>query len=99
LKLIISSATLDAEEFYDFFNANTSKDRAKDTTSIISLEGRMYPVDILYTTEPVNDYVEKAIQTVFDIHTKEPEGDILVFMTGREEIDKVVSEIIDRAST
>jgi ATP-dependent RNA helicase DDX35 len=36
---------------------------------------------------------------VFDIHTKEPEGDILVFMTGREEIDKVVSEITDRAST
>ncbi|GAB5587907.1 hypothetical protein Unana1_02807 [Umbelopsis nana] len=99
LKLIISSATLDAEEFYDFFNANTSKDRSKDTASIISLEGRMYPVDILYTTEPVNDYVERAIQTVFDIHTKEPEGDILVFMTGREEIDRVVSEITERAST
>lgn len=59
----------------------------------------MYPVDILYTTEPVNDYVEKAIQTVFDIHIKEPNGDILIFMTGREEIDRVVSEISDRAST
>jgi ATP-dependent RNA helicase DDX35 len=99
LRLIISSATLDAEEFYDFFNVNTSKDKSKDTCSIISLEGRMYPVDILYTVEPVNDYVEKAIQTVFDIHTKEPKGDVLVFMTGREEIDKVVSEITERAST
>jgi ATP-dependent RNA helicase DDX35 len=97
--LIISSATLDAEEFYDFFNSNTSKDKDKDTATIISLEGRMYPVDVLYTTEPVNDYVEKAIQTVFDIHIKEPTGDILIFMTGREEIDKVVSEIADRAST
>ncbi|KAJ2964476.1 hypothetical protein NQZ79_g615 [Umbelopsis isabellina] len=99
LRLIISSATLDAEEFYDFFNSNTTKDKAKDTATIISLEGRMYPVDVLYTTEPVNDYVEKAIQTVFDIHTKEPNGDILIFMTGREEIDRVVSEISDRAST
>jgi ATP-dependent RNA helicase DDX35 len=99
LRLIISSATLDAEEFYDFFNSNTSKDKDKDTATIISLEGRMYPVDVLYTTEPVNDYVEKAIQTVFDIHIKEPTGDILIFMTGREEIDKVVSEIADRAST
>jgi ATP-dependent RNA helicase DDX35 len=90
---------LDAEEFQDFFNANTSKDKSKDTCSIISLEGRMYPVDILYAVEPVNDYVEKTIQTVFDIHTKEPEGDVLVFMTGREEIDKVVSEISERALT
>ncbi|KAG2183343.1 hypothetical protein INT43_006348 [Umbelopsis isabellina] len=99
LRLIISSATLDAEEFYDFFNSNTTKDKTEDTSTIISLEGRMYPVDVLYTTEPVNDYVEKAIQTVFDIHTKEPNGDILIFMTGREEIDRVVSEISDRAST
>lgn len=97
--MIISSATLDAEEFYDFFNSNTTKDKAKDSATIISLEGRMYPVDVLYTTEPVNDYVEKAIQTVFDIHIKEPNGDILIFMTGREEIDRVVSEISDRAST
>ena len=59
----------------------------------------MYPVDIHYAEEPVADYVEKAIQTVFDIHTKEPEGDILVFLTGRDEIDNVVAEISERATT
>lgn len=59
----------------------------------------MYPVDIHYLDEPCSDYVEQAIQTVFDIHTKEPAGDILVFMTGREEIDTVVSEIKERATT
>lgn len=68
--MIISSATLDAEAFYRFFNHNTSKDKTKDTATIISLEGRMYPVDTLYTEEPLADYVEGAIQTVFDIHTK-----------------------------
>jgi ATP-dependent RNA helicase DDX35 len=59
----------------------------------------MFPVDVLYSEKPVVDYIEKSIQTVFDIHTKEPEGDILVFMTGREEIDTVVSEIYERGKT
>jgi ATP-dependent RNA helicase DDX35 len=99
LRVIISSATMDAEHFYRFFNTNTTKDISKDTATIISLEGRMFPVDVLYSDEPVSNYVEKAIQTVFDIHTKEPAGDILVFMTGREEIDTVVGEIYDRGKT
>lgn len=68
--MIISSATLDAEAFFQFFNHNHTSDQSKDTACIISLEGRMYPVDILYVDEPVQDYVEHTIQTVFDIHTK-----------------------------
>ncbi|KAG2225110.1 hypothetical protein INT45_011793 [Circinella minor] len=100
LRVIISSATLDAEAFYRFFNHNTSTtDKGKDTATIISLEGRMYPVDILYSDKPVDDYVEKSIQTVFDIHTKEPAGDILIFLTGREEIDTVVAELYERSRT
>ncbi|KAI9308744.1 Asp-Glu-Ala-His box polypeptide 35, isoform CRA_a [Cunninghamella echinulata] len=99
LHVIISSATLDAEGFYNFFNHNKTKDKTKDTATIISLEGRMYPVDILYVDKPVADYVEYTIQTVFDIHIQEPRGDILVFLTGREEIDKTVSELYERAKT
>lgn len=90
---------MDAEQFHGFFNTNTSRDPAKDTAAIISLEGRMFPVDILYMDKPIVDYVEKCIQTVFDIHIKEPAGDILIFMTGREEIDKVVSEVYERGKT
>lgn len=59
----------------------------------------MFPVDIMFTEKPVSDYVEQAIQTVFDIHTREPPGDILVFMTGRDEIDSVVAELYERSST
>ncbi|ORZ23561.1 putative ATP-dependent RNA helicase DHX35-like protein [Absidia repens] len=99
LHVIISSATLDAETFYKFFNHNQTKDQTKDTANIISLEGRMYPVDTLYVDEPVADYVETSIQTVFDIHMQEPRGDILIFLTGRDEIDRVVSEIYDRSKT
>ncbi|KAF9572912.1 hypothetical protein EC968_009218 [Mortierella alpina] len=100
LRIVISSATLDAEAFAAFFSTNRSRDdKLQDNTSILSVQGRMYPVDLHYLPEPCDNYVEKAIQTVFDIHTREPAGDILVFMTGREEIEEVVSEIRDRATT
>jgi ATP-dependent RNA helicase DDX35 len=103
LRIIISSATLQAEEFLRFFTCNagevavTNKGDTQQLGTIISLEGRTYPIDILYLESPAEDYVEQSISTVFDIHTKEPEGDILVFLTGREEIDNVVQAIAERA--
>ena len=101
LRIIVSSATLQAEDYLAFFNGSDNvqgTDEEEKTGRIVSLEGRMYPVDILYTEAPVEDYVEKAIQTVFDIHTKEPDGDILVFLTGREEIDTAVQAISERSA-
>jgi ATP-dependent RNA helicase DDX35 len=104
LRIVVSSATLQAEEFLAFFSGDeavqdlNSNQISNGTGSIISLEGRMYPVDILYTEVPVEDYLEKAVQTVFGIHTKEPDGDILVFLTGREEIDTAVQAISERAA-
>ncbi len=101
LRIIVSSATLQAEDFLAFFNRSDDvqgTDEGEKTGRIVCLEGRIYPVDILYAEAPVEDYVEKAIQTVFDIHTKEPDGDILVFLTGREEIDTVVQAISERSA-
>ncbi|KAI1471814.1 P-loop containing nucleoside triphosphate hydrolase protein [Daldinia caldariorum] len=103
LRIIISSATLQAEEFLNFFSQQSDHQEPPDgdkseVGSIISIEGRMYPVDVLYLESPAEDYVEKAISTVFDIHAKEPHGDILVFLTGREEIDAAVQAIAERAA-
>ena len=42
LKLLISSATLDAEKFSEYF----------DYAPIFRIPGRRYPVDILYTKAP-----------------------------------------------
>lgn len=103
LRIIISSATLQAEQFLSFFadeetNQGVNEKGKIEVGTIFSVEGRMYPVDILYTENPVEDYVEKAVQTVFDIHTKEPDGDILVFLTGREEIDDAVQGILERSA-
>ncbi|KAI0485461.1 P-loop containing nucleoside triphosphate hydrolase protein [Xylaria cf. heliscus] len=102
LRIIISSATLQAEEFLKFFsvpseNQESADDKVNQTGSIISLKGRTYPIDVLYLESPAEDYVEKVISTVFDIHNTEPDGDILVFLTGREEIDSAVQTIAERA--
>ncbi|KAL7753895.1 hypothetical protein RI367_000827 [Sorochytrium milnesiophthora] len=93
LRIIVSSATLDAEMFAAFFNTNESGDTARDNVSIISLEGRMFPVDIYYLNQACEDYVERAVEVVAQIHQQEEAGDVLVFMTGREEIDYVVAQL------
>ncbi|KAH9951416.1 P-loop containing nucleoside triphosphate hydrolase protein [Amylocystis lapponica] len=64
LRLIISSATLDATSFLDYFTAGNPPDEA----IIVSLEGRMYPVQVAYLQEPVSDYVQKAAEVVWSIH-------------------------------
>lgn len=55
LRLIISSATMDAESFKNFFNHNSTRDKSKDTSAIMSITGRTYPVDIFYSEKPVRD--------------------------------------------
>ncbi|KAH0802047.1 pre-mRNA-splicing factor ATP-dependent RNA helicase DEAH1-like isoform X1 [Histomonas meleagridis] len=57
------------------------------------LPGRLYPVDIIYTQEPVSDYVESAITYAIKIHRDEPSGDILIFLTGEEEIETACQRI------
>ncbi|KAK9705466.1 hypothetical protein RND81_07G059300 [Saponaria officinalis] len=77
LRLIVTSATLDADKFSGyFFDCN-----------IFTIPGRTFPVEILYTKQPETDYLDAALITVLQIHLTEPEGDILVFLTGQEEID------------
>jgi ATP-dependent RNA helicase DDX35 len=96
LRIIVSSATLQAESFADFF---TEDDESKLGCRIVNLEGRAYPVDMLYLESPADDYVQKAVETAFNIHTQEGDGDILVFLTGREEIDRVTQLLSERAAT
>jgi pre-mRNA-splicing factor ATP-dependent RNA helicase DHX16 len=88
LKLIISSATMDAEKFSKYF----------DDASIFMIPGRMFPVDIYYTKSPEADYVDAAVVTVLQIHVSQPlNGDVLVFLTGQEEIE-TAAEILTQRS-
>lgn len=83
LKIIIMSATLDAQKFQTYFNE----------APLLAVPGRTHSVEIFYTPEPEQDYVEAAIRTVLQIHATEPEGDVLVFLTGEEEIEDAVRKI------
>ncbi|CAO1631618.1 unnamed protein product [Sympodiomycopsis kandeliae] len=93
LRIIISSATIDARNFLDFFQ-NSSEIHAQGT--IISLEGRTYPVQISHLSKPCSDYVKQSVETVWSIHLTEGPGDILVFLTGREEIDACLQMLADK---
>lgn len=84
LKVVIMSATLDAGKFQDYF----------DSAPLLNVPGRTFPVEIFYTPEPEKDYLEAAVRTVIQIHTCEEEpGDILLFLTGQEEIEEACKRI------
>ncbi|XP_015968870.1 probable pre-mRNA-splicing factor ATP-dependent RNA helicase DEAH2 isoform X1 [Arachis duranensis] len=83
LKLVVMSATLEAEKFQGYFSG----------APLMKVPGRLHPVEIFYTQEPERDYLEAAIRTVMQIHMGEPSGDILVFLTGEEEIEDACRKI------
>ncbi|XP_064955139.1 probable pre-mRNA-splicing factor ATP-dependent RNA helicase DEAH2 isoform X2 [Musa acuminata AAA Group] len=83
LKLVVMSATLEAEKFQGYFSG----------APLMKVPGRLHPVEIFYTQEPERDYLEAAIRTVVQIHMCEPSGDILVFLTGEEEIEDACRKI------
>lgn len=68
LRLIVSSATLDATAFHEYFT--TGPGNSLEDAAIVSLEGRMFPVEIAYLKEPCSDYVMEAVRTVWEIHLK-----------------------------
>ncbi|KIP03746.1 hypothetical protein PHLGIDRAFT_110455 [Phlebiopsis gigantea 11061_1 CR5-6] len=83
LRVVIMSATLDAEKFSSFFG----------NAKILYVQGRQHPVAIYHTAAPQPDYVDAALRTVFQIHTDQPPGDILVFLPGQEDIESLDKSI------
>lgn len=64
MKLIVTSATLDAVKFSQYFYE----------APIFTIPGRTYPVEVLYTREPETDYLDASLITVMQIHLTEPPG-------------------------
>ena len=94
LRIIVTSATLDAEKVRNFFS---SGDQSQDDVAILSIEGRMFPIDIFYALDPVPDFVQATVEIIKKIHHSEPVGDVLAFLTGQEDIDMVVRALINEA--
>jgi HrpA-like helicases len=146
LRVIVCSATIDAEAFLDFFispkareseaavsrlslprkkrkrwgiaaNANdcskgeSSSSLQEDESminienrgTIISIDGRQHPVDILYSVEAVADYVNATVESALQIHFEEDlnteDGDILCFLATGEEIDRAIKIAQDRVDS
>nr|CAI6528169.1 CBM_HP1_G0012640.mRNA.1.CDS.1 [Saccharomyces cerevisiae] len=89
LKVIVTSATLNSAKFSEYFL----------NCPIINIPGKTFPVEVLYSQTPQMDYIEAALDCVIDIHINEGPGDILVFLTGQEEIDSCCEILYDRVKT
>jgi pre-mRNA-splicing factor ATP-dependent RNA helicase DHX38/PRP16 len=85
-KLIVTSATLNAQKFSNFFGS----------VPIFNIPGRTFPVNILYSKTPCEDYVEAAVKQAMTIHITSPPGDILIFMTGQDEIEAACFSLKER---
>ncbi|CAG9312256.1 unnamed protein product [Blepharisma stoltei] len=79
IKVIIMSATIEAQRFAEFFSSR----------EIIEVHGRTFPVKILNAAVPEPDHIDATVIGIVQVHLDYPAGDILVFLTGQEEIEDV----------
>ncbi|XP_038714325.1 probable pre-mRNA-splicing factor ATP-dependent RNA helicase DEAH4 isoform X2 [Tripterygium wilfordii] len=86
LRVLITSATLDGEKVSKFFL----------DCPVLNVPGKLYPVEILYSKERPTSYLESCLRVAIDIHIREPEGDVLIFMTGQDDIEKLVAKLEDK---
>lgn len=89
LKIIVMSATLDVAKFQRYFGDGTEEGKAP----VVKVSGRTFPVETYYTSAPEPNYLDAAIRTVLMIHQAEDAGDVLLFLTGEEEIEDACRRI------
>ena len=91
LKVIITSATIDAEKFSRHFGA----------APVIEVSGRLYPVEVRYrpvggdAEDTTRDEEEQALADAVDELCREGSGDVLVFLPGEREI-RDAAEVLRR---
>ncbi|KAK0213003.1 P-loop containing nucleoside triphosphate hydrolase protein [Desarmillaria ectypa] len=83
LKIVIMSATLDAEKFSKYFAE----------AKILYVKGRQHPVKVYHSATDQMDYLDAALRTFFQIHMDQPPGDVLVFLPGQEDIESLEKSI------
>ncbi|KAI9810413.1 MAG: putative ATP-dependent RNA helicase dhr2 [Phylliscum demangeonii] len=79
--------------------AAAAADDVRRTVGVHTVPGRQYSVQIIYTPEPVPDLIEATLHKVFEIHYGEPlPGDVLVFLTGQDDIESLATLIAELAA-
>ncbi|XP_017025155.1 pre-mRNA-splicing factor ATP-dependent RNA helicase PRP16 [Drosophila kikkawai] len=84
LKLIVTSATMDSTKFATFFG----------NVPTFTIPGRTFPVDVMFSKNTCEDYVESAVKQALQVHLTPNEGDMLIFMPGQEDIE-VTCEVLE----
>ena len=85
-KLIVTSATMDSEKFSRFFKG----------APVFTIPGRTFPVETFFSKTNAKDYVEAAVDQAISVHVSKGEGDILIFMTGQDDIETTCVLLADR---
>eukprot|EP00200_Dunaliella_tertiolecta_P009980 CAMPEP_0202383708 /NCGR_PEP_ID=MMETSP1127-20130417/50795_1 /ASSEMBLY_ACC=CAM_ASM_000462 /TAXON_ID=3047 /ORGANISM="Dunaliella tertiolecta, Strain CCMP1320" /LENGTH=702 /DNA_ID=CAMNT_0048983277 /DNA_START=50 /DNA_END=2155 /DNA_ORIENTATION=- len=88
VRLVVMSATLEASKFISYFPGCKGA----------LIHGRAFPVQLYYTARPEDNYLDAALNATLQIHTQEGPGDILVFLTGQDEIESLERLLQDRIS-
>ncbi|RNF02248.1 putative pre-mRNA-splicing factor ATP-dependent RNA helicase DEAH3 isoform X1 [Trypanosoma rangeli] len=83
LRVVVMSATLEERRFQVYF----------PEAPLVHIAGRMFGVEVYFSRAPESNYVEAAIRTATQIHLYEGEGDILIFLTGEDEIEQTVERL------
>jgi len=80
------SATLDTCLFYDYFANNF-------TCETLEIDSMTYPIEDIYLDDDDDNYVQAAVTKAIEIHQNDEMGDILVFLTGQDEIDLALNDL------
>lgn len=88
LKVVVMSATIDAEAFARFYSTPQH-----EPAPILYIKGRQFPIQMFHAAETCLDWVESCKKLIVQINITMAPGDVLVFMTGAEDIESFASEL------
>jgi len=83
LRLVVMSASTDVQRLQGYFPA----------APVLCIPGQIQDVEVNYLAKPERDYLKAAIQAVIQIHSSEPPGDVLLFLTSQAEIEFTCSQL------
>ncbi|XP_072029162.1 LOW QUALITY PROTEIN: uncharacterized protein [Amphiura filiformis] len=87
LKVVIMSATIDVDLFSKYLY----------NCPVVDVPGRTFPVDTIWCGlaegKDAVDYINRAVEKAEQIHHQEDTGDILVFLTSQNEIERACNHI------
>ncbi|CAF1098378.1 unnamed protein product [Didymodactylos carnosus] len=82
----VMSATSDMNLLGDYYATDF-------TVGTFEVGGRTFPIEDEYLTENTDNYVQVSVIKAIEIHNSKQIGDILVFLSGQDEIDNAISDI------